>query len=359
MWSVVSECPGESLSSWLVRVALDAGCDPLSLAHAIWPGWRAWTHDVDRALTRQQLSVLERHSGLDEVSLHSMTLAGLLGNSVGQPLVPLNGVLTGVIPLGICNRSCPGGVQFCPLCLSDDHRPYFRLTWRLAYSMSCLRHQCLLNMRCPRCGEPVQYHRLKAPDERIYLCFRCLADLRESVPEPAGLQVMAFQKTALSSLAHRNDVDQCGRRITDDWQAMVYFCIRLIRYAARRHDGALNELLRYSGITVRSDMAGPLALPVEYLPVHERAGLFTAAWHLLQNGPEQFAILARKYGLTFNGLSAFCPPDCLLPLLKDLPFHPVPHTEKQIVTSDGARSRRRVEHRWACLMRRIGVAGNG
>lgn len=38
----------ELLSSWLVRVALENGCDPLALTAALWPSRRAWSSDIDR-----------------------------------------------------------------------------------------------------------------------------------------------------------------------------------------------------------------------------------------------------------------------------------------------------------------------
>ncbi|MFK3843347.1 TniQ family protein [Serratia sp. NPDC087055] len=354
MWSVISDCAGESLSSWLVRMALAAGCDPLSLTHTLWPGWRTWTHDVDRVLTKSQLSVLQMHSGLSDVSLHHMTLAGLLGNPVGQPLQPINGKITGVIPLGIRNRSCLGGVQFCPKCLSEDKHPYFRLMWRLSFSTVCLKHQCLLKMGCPHCGESVQYHRLTAPDENIHLCFRCLTDLREAFTEQAELQAMAFQQFALGSQGYQNSVVACGKHNHEDWLVIEFF-VRLIRYATRKHGGALNELFSYAGIPVRKDIVGPLSLPLEYLSVSDRARLFSVAWPLILGGPAQFSMLARKYGLTFNGLSAFSPPDCLKILLADLPLHHVPHAQKQSKICLGVRSRRSVEHQWALLLRRSRV----
>lgn len=59
----------ELLSTWLVRVALSQGCDPLVLTGELWPKWRVWTLDLDRGVATERLRILERMSGIDMSAL--------------------------------------------------------------------------------------------------------------------------------------------------------------------------------------------------------------------------------------------------------------------------------------------------
>ncbi|EOX3183654.1 TniQ family protein [Escherichia coli] len=359
MWSFVPVCSGESLSSWLVRVSLFVGCDPLALTFTVWPGWRAWTRDVDRALTVSQLHALAGQSGLTELAIHRMTLSAWLGGTAGQLLTPANGAIEGVIPLGIRNRHCLSGAQFCPECLIEDARPYFRLQWRFATSIACNRHQCYLKSCCPYCGEPVQYHRLTAKDETIYRCFKCGNDLRRSRPCPVDPLALLTQNAISLIPDDPKHITVIAPRERIDAMALALFYVRFMRFVIRGHQERLRDNLRRTGLVIPDGMASPTALPIEYLTVNERARLFSAVWPLVRGGPEQFVALARRCHLSSNGLQDFRPPAFLKTLLADLPSNPVPHSRRHHSAHQAAYSRSVIVRRWALFLRRTAAARNG
>ena len=92
-----------------------------------------------------------------------------------------------LIPIGLYhrNRKRPG-LQFCPLCLSEDIIPYFRKFWRLSIVCLCPKHGCILRDTCSECGSPVAFHRNymgnknTIPVYNITQCHNCHADLRSN-----------------------------------------------------------------------------------------------------------------------------------------------------------------------------------
>jgi hypothetical protein len=92
------------------------------------------------------------------------------------------------MPLGIYHRvrtHC--GTQFCPCCLEEDTRPYFRRSWRLGFVTMCSKHGHLLLERCPRCKHPVNFHRGEMGERNkvqadIACCYHCQSDCRKAVP---------------------------------------------------------------------------------------------------------------------------------------------------------------------------------
>lgn len=60
-------------------------------------------------------------------------------------------------------------LRYCPICLSSDKNPYFRLFWRLSYYSTCLKHQVLLIDKCPQCESLIRLDLQIKIDQ----CFKC------------------------------------------------------------------------------------------------------------------------------------------------------------------------------------------
>lgn len=195
-WALrVDPLPGELFSTWLVRAALAQGCDPMHLTGWLWPGWRAWTVDLDRGLTAQRLAVLASRSGvpadrLDAAMLHPLLALIAPGVKRSQATWPW------VLAQGSRNRRRQGGLQFCPSCLADDATPYFRRAWRLAWHVGCATHGTLLADHCGRCLSPAEPHRLRAGHRTLCRCPSCGHDLRHSVVATACSDALSFQRAA-------------------------------------------------------------------------------------------------------------------------------------------------------------------
>ena len=189
--------PDELFSTWLVRLSLAQGCDPMHLTGSLWPGWRAWTVDLDRGITAERMAVLSARSGVDVERLEEATLRPLLA-AVAPSVRPSQSMWPWVLAQGSRNRRRNGGLQFCPSCLDEDATPYFRRAWRLVWHVGCLRHKTMLIDHCTRCQAVAEPHRVHANDVTLCKCPACGFDLRNatSVAEAACLEALAFQASA-------------------------------------------------------------------------------------------------------------------------------------------------------------------
>lgn len=64
------------------------------------------------------------------------------------------------------------GLRYCPICLKNDDIPYFRISWRLGYIPFCSEHNCYLLNRCPSCGEPIAFYKIKW-NSNLKTCYNC------------------------------------------------------------------------------------------------------------------------------------------------------------------------------------------
>lgn len=185
----------ELLTSWLARVAVHSGCEPLVLTGAIWPGWRIWTVDADRQLSaeRAQVAAIWFRLPVEMVCASTLLMAGkkLLGSADSRrPLWPW------ILAQGSRNRLRRAGLPFCPKCLADDAKPYYRLEWRLAWVVGCKLHGVRLVDRCDRCHAICEPHRSTAATGDLAHCVECGFDLRRSMCEPVCALALSFQRRA-------------------------------------------------------------------------------------------------------------------------------------------------------------------
>lgn len=207
------------------------GCDPMVLTGVLWPGWRAWTRDLDRGLSEDRLDALVSKSGLCSTRLEEATLRPVM-RAIAPHFVESRTIWPWVMAQGSRNRRRFGGLQYCPQCIAEDRHPYFRRRWRLAWHIGCEHHRCLLADHCGHCRAPVEPHRCRARDEVQTLCPNCRSDLRAARTGPVCPDLLAFQRSADAVLSAGG-----GTWAGETLDSAAWFG------AARRHAGGRIRLL--------------------------------------------------------------------------------------------------------------------
>jgi hypothetical protein len=175
--------PDELLSSWIVALARGNWLKVHSLCIRLGGNQNTiWNRDIDRMAPPQVIAKLSKMTGIPADQIRTFTLAHL-AEQIDVDHHP-NGNATWLLPLGVWHRKRRGyGVQFCPICLGMDKRPYVRRSWRLAYYTECEHHRVLLLDRCPSCGEAFNYFRGELGDRnkidsaKMNFCASCGFDV--------------------------------------------------------------------------------------------------------------------------------------------------------------------------------------
>lgn len=154
----VQPLEGEALDSWLEATALAMGgtlgtvAVAGNLPTAAVPLWRRW-------LSSDQLQSLTAATGVSGEALEAMTLSRY--DRLALRLDSRTHRLDRDFPFGALSWS-----RFCPACLRET-RGRWQLSWFLAWSFACLKHNCLLVDYCPECRvhqrSTQQYRRVPSP----------------------------------------------------------------------------------------------------------------------------------------------------------------------------------------------------
>lgn len=299
--SVVELQPDELLSSWLVRAALSYGCDPLVLTGLVWGKWRVWTIDVDRVYDDAILYPLAKISGMSVDAFKAVSLYPIASQITKQP-PPVKEIWPWVLALGARNTKRSGGLQYCPQCLKEDRKPYYRREWRLAWHTVCEKHQCLLLDRCYQCQAPIEPHRLSAEDQHVTICATCKANLSHAPAMRHSHEALQFQKLTDAFLLN-NAAEYQGKTIQiSEWFEIADLFVSFLRKINRNQSEALIEMMAQLDIQVTTDL--PLyAGGVELLSVTERHHLLSNLYHLMMISHEKFIQIAIENQLTKQ---AFC-----------------------------------------------------
>ncbi|MCV2353163.1 TniQ family protein [Paucibacter sp. B2R-40] len=181
--------PDELLSSWIVALARANGCKVHTFCSKLSGNQHTiWNRDIDRMAPPELLGRLEELTGIDAAKIRTFTLAHLAEQIDVDHHA--NGNATWILPLGVWHRKrLRYGVQFCPMCLGFDKRPYVRRSWRLAYYTECEHHRVLLMDRCQSCGEAFNYFRGELGNRnqidaaKLNFCVNCGFDLWRAVQQ--------------------------------------------------------------------------------------------------------------------------------------------------------------------------------
>ena len=354
-WAIpVPLLPDEAVSSWLVRAALTLGCDPLVLTGEVWPKWRIWSLDIDRSIPEERLKPLSLMSG---ISLESFQLSVLypIASRIHPGQLPEKAIWPWILAIGARNTKRSGGLQYCPLCLSEGTKPYYRLYWRFAWHTGCELHKCSLLDRCWNCNKPVEPHRLVAEDEHEAVCATCKADLRNAIAGPCPTDALLFQ-VETDQVIQRNNGAYFERPIsTSEWFDLAHFFISLIRRANRSGAEGLVNLMKNMSVVLPKELPTISGAGIELLRVHERQQIFVAIWGFLIANKGQIEDALKKSAITRQGL---CDkdesiPSPLIDLVDALINKPITRTTKAKSCLSGPRSQQEVIRMMDRLKRKL------
>lgn len=300
--------PDEIISSWLVRSALVNGCDPMTLTWDIWPAWRPWTTDVDRWISFEKLVPLSRLSGIPPNALQLATLRPVA--SVISDTLPTNAIWPWILAIGSRGSRRRRGQQYCPQCLKEDEKPYFRLQWRFGWHTVCQKHKRLLLDRCPACLHSVQPHLLQAKDRFITICPECGAEFRRAESPYAHSDILSFQSEADSVVASGRGFYGDHDLSASEWFALVHFFSLLTRRLLVAATNVHKRLADNFGLTVFHAGFVPSRRQIELLCIHDRHQLLKGVAVLMQKGP---VFLREALISTKATRQSFCPKGVRLP----------------------------------------------
>lgn len=290
--------PNESISSWLIRAALDCGTEPIIFTGFYWDKWRLWTFDLDRGF---ELIAPQIYADIAELSLNRQV--DLTHHSLYSVLKPINGeqtLLKGqakwVLPRSSRNRSYRSGQPYCACCLEEAY--YLRNEWRLAWHFGCLKHSTLLEIRCLYCGEPYQPHLLSADKRQLNHCHNC--GERLSV---VGKKLTEAETEALILLdeVFKTDSGHCFQQQVNaqTYFAILRYVINLIRRTAMvKTSHAIARFVEQLGISQTALCQMKTALTFEVLPVEERKHLIVNGVKILQMPRETLIQAIRQSSIT-------------------------------------------------------------
>lgn len=340
----------ETLSSWLVRIALYQACDPMVLSWRIWGKYRIWTIDFERNLSHKHLLALSQATGVAIDLLEEMLLIHQAKKYVHE-FNAESAIWSWVLCQGIRNRKKSAGQQYCPHCFKEG-TPYLRRDWRMAWATVCTKHQVLLQDSCPECGFYFSPHKLKGLEQELSICHHCSLDLRIS----QGIRADSVFQKATQIIIHQDFANDDNTLVlTAEWFSVAKVFILLLRKAAAHQNGRLASIFTDLDICVEELVLPKTVGTFEWLPVVERHALLRNCYILLQQPLEKLIEVAKSHSLTANAILNVVPqsklPKTLFPLVSSLELQRKNYSKRQL--GDEPASEKSVMRKWARLERKV------
>ncbi len=346
----ISILPGEAISSWLIRVALAHGCDPLVLTGVLWPKSRFWTTDPDRWIGFEELKILSEYSGINAAEIEG----AMLRATAERVCINLRrqSVWPWILALGTRNRKRCGGWQFCPECLAADEQPYFRLRWRFAWHTSCSSHNCTLLDSCPHCLAPIMPHLLVAQDSLLSICPICRQKISKSSSAATSVDLLRFQAMADLCVTEKSGNHFDSNISTAEWFGVCRYMVSIVRRASIGIFKGLRAFLKNLNIDILHVLPTSTGLPLEMLPSNERVMLLKATAKLLEVNAEAFLAAAQEASLSVRSFNSGATPRNIQTVITQLRESDYTRSRTRRPSSYNPRSELAVKRMWARLKRR-------
>lgn len=276
----------ESISSWLIRAALNQGCDILTFTQFYWPDYRLWTYDVDKGFNHIDVQIhkdMAVLAGMHYRAFNANTLVSFakkmgLSDNYKQINIPWTQ------PLTKRNRRALLGYQYCPLCMQSDSDARLKLSWRFTWSLYCVQHQIKLQSTCTQCHQPYQPQLLEANMRYINHCHSCKHKLSKAADNnPAYL--LDDYSYKFQRIASKVYVDEFGYSFGEkvsmqEWFELMAFYVNIVRRGASKPDYMFGKLLKSFSINVNTMTPPKTGLRLNQLPINERIELLGYAAQL-------------------------------------------------------------------------------
>lgn len=300
--------PDELLSSWLVRISHALNLKVHTFASLGLPGYAIWNRDIDKNAQLELLEMVAKRTGRVISEVEQATLSSLDNILVSGKI--FSGRSQWVMPLGIYHRTHRNkGLVFCPMCLTEDESPYFRRTWRLAFSVVCSKHKIAMHDSCPQCGAAVIFFRhdfnkyLSTTQIDIAECYNCKFDLRnvrqstiededflafiKSLEDMCETQIAIVNNSILYSFLYYDVIHQLLKLLTHD-----RFGVKL-RWAIEN----------LSGIETKQVVIPQLSNSFETLSIGLRKYALQLVSWVVKNWPDRFIMAVKQSDLTRSRLT--------------------------------------------------------
>lgn len=304
--------PDELLSSVLTRNAHAHGLGAHRFTNLFWPGRAVWNRDVDRTKDEAWIAEIAGRLGLPAERMADCTISPLI-EPLAHGAAARHGDIPWLLSAGVFHRlRRRHGLQFCPNCLREAGRGWFRREWRLAFTVACPIHMAGLADACGRCGAPVIPHRtLPGAWGR---CHSCQASLASTVTEPADMPaaVVRLQRHLSALLVAKSHPDV----MPPSWPDAPFATGRLLM-------GAVGSVDLYA--TARRAL-GLSARPIQHPDRLERSrhadrvAMLEICGSILDGWPDSFRCVAAACGMTQRTFSRVVVPPPLAAEIARLPM---------------------------------------
>lgn len=303
--------PDELLSSWITRLAQAHGLKLHTFCKLLWGNRQIWPRDIDKSCIDKIIQSLSILTGTPIERCNNTILKKYEHHLFDKYIV--NGNTSWIIPWGIYHRTRKrNALQFCPLCLKEDLSPYFRCSWRLALSYSCIKHQIFLFDSCPQCHSPIIFfrqelgHKNEVEIENLCKCFSCKFDLRTTKiikNSHCPIDFITIQKT-LYDFLNKGIIKTTKEMIPSvDFFIVLKQILKIINGSIGNKRTFLNSILKQDyDLTTNHDLSKIMhGSSFESLDVYSRAYSIVMAIKFLNisEWPDSFILSCRK-GLIFS-----------------------------------------------------------
>jgi hypothetical protein len=193
--------------------------------------------------------------------------------------------------------------------LKEDVNPYFRRKWRLSFVVNCIKHKIVLNDRCVRCSEPLNYFQASRKDNiiHIYICKFCGFDLRTATFKtqlyiPSSFEI-EYQKHLEDVLKEGWVENRIGSTYSHLYFKGIYLIMRsLCGKQARRFCELVAEF--YNVDRLPSTLFNSVKL-LEMRSIADRRSLNILVGHIITNWHQDFVKLCEGNKIWFKKLAPF------------------------------------------------------